>query len=90
MARFTQRHARVIAQKLDCNWREGRGHTLAELVHDGVMIASFGIRRGSKEEGHDYIPRDLHLQRKECWDLHDCALTKEGYLQLMRERGFLR
>lgn len=54
------------------------------------MIASFGIRRGSKEEGHDYIPRDLHLQRKECWDLHDCALTKEGYLQLMRERGFLR
>lgn len=90
MAQFTQKHAELIASKLDCLIREGKRHTRAMLFHQGVLLASFGIRRGSKEAGHDYLPRELHLKQNECWELYDCSLTREAYLQLMRERGKLK
>jgi len=90
MAQFTQKHAELIARKLDCLIREGKRHTRAALFHNGVLLPSFGIRRGSKQTGHDYLPRELHLKQNECWELYDCGLTREAYLQLMRARGKLR
>ncbi len=89
MAQFTRKHADLIARKLDCVMREGKRHTRAAVFENGVLVASFGLRRGSKETGHDYLPRELHLKQSECWALYECSLTREAYLQLMRERGQL-
>ena len=84
---FTQKHANAIAGKLDCVLSEGRKHRLAELYVNDKVVAIFGIRRGSRDESHDFIPKQLHLKQKECWELHDCALSKEQYLEILREKG---
>lgn len=90
MPQFTKQHAEAIAEKLGCNRHEGKRHTRAELFHNGKMIVSFGIRRGSREEGHDYLPSELHLRQKECRELHDCTISAERYLEILAERGVLR
>ena len=90
MPQFTKKHAEAIADKLGCSRHEAKAHTQAELFHNGKMVAHFGIRRGSGEVGHDYLPSELHLRQKECRELYDCALTKDGYLQILSERGLLK
>jgi hypothetical protein len=86
---ITQDHAEFIAKKLGCIPREGRAHKYQELFDGERLILKFGIRRGSKELPHGHIPRDLHLKQKECNQLHDCTISKEQYLQILRDRGYL-
>lgn len=87
MRNFTKQHAQTIATKLACHLSEGKAHTIAEVFEGEVLVARFGIRRGSGELGHDHLPSELHLRRKECKELHDCTLDRHGYIRLMRERG---
>ncbi len=86
---FTQKHAYAIAEKLKCAFREGSAHTYADFYEGGKLIASFGIRRASKEKSHGHIPRDLYLTQKQCRDLHDCTFSKEDYLDTLREKNLL-
>jgi hypothetical protein len=86
---FTQKHAEIIARKLGCVFREGKAHKYAELFEGGKLITRFGIRRGSKEIPHYHLPRELHLKQNECTRLYDCALTKDSYLELLRQKGYL-
>jgi len=86
---FTQKHAHTIAKKLGCSFREGSAHTYADLYEQGKLIVSFGIRRASKEKGHGHIPKNLNLTQKQSWDLHDCTLSKEEYLQTLRDKNLL-
>jgi len=86
---FTQKHAQFIAKKLGCSFREGKAHQYADLFEQGKLIASFGIRRSSKEVGHGYIPRDLNITQKQCRDLHACTFSKEEYLEVLREKNLL-
>ena len=87
MKKFTKEHALTIARKLDCRQREGGAHTVAEVFEGEVLVASFGIRRGSGELGHGHLPSALHLKQKECRELYECTLDRPGYIQLMREKG---
>ena len=84
---FTQKHANAIARKLGCVLVEGRKHKLAEVYFGGKVVASFGIRRASKETSHGFIPQQLHITQKECRELHDGTLTKERYVEILREKG---
>jgi hypothetical protein len=87
---FTQEHARWIAKKLKCSTAEGKAHTIAQMFDDqNRLVVSFGIRRASKEKGHGHIPKDLYLTQKQAWELHDCTMTKEAYLQALREKNLL-
>lgn len=86
---FTQADAQAIAEKLGCVPREGKAHKYHDLIIDDRLIASIGERRASKEKGHGHIARQLHLTQKECRSLSDCPLSREDYLELLRERGFL-
>jgi hypothetical protein len=83
---FTQQHAEAIAKKLKCHMREGRAHRHADVFENGRLIATFGIRRASKEVGHGHLPKDLHLTQKQCRDLHDCTFSREGYIELLHAR----
>ena len=58
---FTQTDARAIAQKLGAEIVPGRKHDLAIFRYEGQWIGQFGIRRASKEVGHDYIPINYTL-----------------------------
>lgn len=87
MRNFTKEHAVKIAKKLECRIIEGKAHTIAEVFSGGVLIAHFGIRRGSAELGHDHLPSALHLRRNECKALYQCTLDRDGYLKLMQEMG---
>jgi hypothetical protein len=84
---FTQRHAEAIAKKLGCTYREASAHKHAELFIAGKLIASFGIRRASKEVPHNHIPRSLYIKQSECRELYDCTMSKDTYLEILRQKG---
>ena len=91
MARIiTKQHAERIAKKLKATYHESRAHKIAEIFHGGVLIASFGIRHGSeKDQGHDHVQDDLHVNGHQAKLLAACPLTLEEWIQIMRDKGFI-
>lgn len=90
MRTITKDHAEIIASKLKCVKREASAHTVAEVFEDGILVARFGIRRGSRELGHGHLPQELHLRKQECARLYECTMDRPKYISLMRERGELQ
>ena len=86
---LTQDDGEAIADKLGCTSYQGRSHKYYELFVDQKLIARFGIRRTSREKGHGHLPRELHVTQKQCRDLSKCPLTKDEYLQILREKNLL-
>ena len=86
---LTQQDARKIAKKLNAEIRPGRRHELAVFRHQGKYVTQFGISRGSKQQSHDYIPRQLFLTYRQCLELLDCSLTLtlEAYLGILGAKG---
>ena len=87
MKKITTEHAKTVASKLACRLNEASAHTVAEVFEGGLLVARFGIRRGSGELGHGHLPSELHLRRMECKQLYECTMDRAGYIQLMRDRG---
>ena len=86
---LTQDGARRIAAKLNAEMQSGRKHDLAVFRYKGKVVAQFGIRRASKAAGHGYIPRQLHVNAKQCRELRDCPLTFEGYVEILVSKGLI-
>ena len=86
---FTQDDAEAIAKKLGCIPDERKGHKYYKLYVQGKLITMFGVRRASKDIGHGHLPKALHITQKQCRDLSNCPLSKDAYLEIMREKGFL-
>lgn len=86
---ITQTDAEAIAKKLLCKFDEAKAHKYAEMYEGELLIVRFGIRRASKEKGHGHIPKALHITQKQCWDLRRCPLSREAYLEILREKGLL-
>jgi hypothetical protein len=80
--------ARKIAKKLKAEIdKSGSAHDIAMVYHDGVLVASFGIRRGSKKNlGHDHIPGELQVGPFFAKQIGRCPKSREDYL---REIGVL-
>ncbi len=89
MRRFTAAEALKIAAKLGCTPVAGGKHEVVRVVVDGRLVAHFGIRRGSGDQGHEFIPKQLYLKRKSCWELHDCTMSREQYIAELRGKGLL-
>ena len=86
---LTQDDAEAIAKKLGCTPDERKGHKYYELFVDEKLVTRFGVRRASKDKGHGHLPRDLHINQKQCRDLSKCPLSKEEYFQILREKNCL-
>jgi hypothetical protein len=56
-----------------------KAHDLAEVYHNGVLIASFGIRRSPKNLPHPHIPNDVGLNRRDTLDLANCPMSVEEW-----------
>lgn len=82
-------HAEKIAKKLDAVYEEGRDHTLAKFYEGGKQIAQFGIRRGKKSLGHDFIPKQIYFPMAKCLRLAQCTLNRPDWIQALRDRGLL-
>ena len=64
MAIITKELALKIVKKLKAKVvTRAKPHDIALVDHEGKMVASFGIRRGSrKDQGHDHIPHQIFLR----------------------------
>ena len=90
MARIINKEKAIrIADKLKAETKKGRqGHQVASIYHEGKLVAYFGIRHGSdKEQGHDHISRDLHVGPRDARLLAQCPLSREGWLDILRQKG---
>lgn len=87
---ITKELAEKIAAKLQAVITNGSAHDLAAVFHDGTVIATFGIRRGSrKTAGHDHIPRDLHVGPGFAKALGRCPKSRQDWLNAMRDQGLI-
>jgi len=92
MARIITKELAVkIAKKLDATIsRTGGAHDLAAVFEDGILVASFGIRRASKKDkGHDHIPADIHVGPRFAKGLGQCPKSREEWIEVLREKGIL-
>jgi hypothetical protein len=87
---LTKVHAEVIARKLKPVMVPGRKHDIAAIKYDGKTIAQFGIRRGSRsDQGHDYIPGQIHVTRQQATLLAQCPMSFEEWIAVLRRKGFI-
>lgn len=88
---MTKDDANKIAVKLGAEIDTKRkAHDLAVVSHDGVDIVHFGIRRGSKRDlPHPHIPKQLHISKKECVELATCTLSKDAWVEKMKQIGVI-
>jgi len=88
---ITKQLAVQIAAKLGAVLQSGkkqRPHDLYRVDEKGLLIATFGIRRGSnKEAGHDHIPRQLFISPRDARDLGQCPMSREQYIQKLKQQG---
>jgi hypothetical protein len=91
MATLTKQHARTIAKKLGAEIDTSpKAHDLALVRHNGAIIATFGIRRGSnKNLPHGHIANDLHISPRQAMNLASCSMTPAQWLERLEEQNVI-
>ena len=79
-----------IAQKLDAQVREGKKHTLVTVHIDDFFVGTYGLSRGSRERSHYHIAKQLGgISPRQARSLSSCSLSKEEYVEIIRDKGLL-
>lgn len=86
---LTKNHAEAIARKLKAVMMPGRKHDIAAIKYNGKTIAQFGIRRGSRDQGHDYIPGQIHVTRQQAALLAQCPMSFKAWITVMKQKGHI-
>lgn len=86
---MTAEHGDLIARKLIAERVEGRGHARVYVKWNGSVVASYGIRRGSRELPHDYISRQIFVTIRQALDLARCPMSRDEYFDVLRMHGHL-
>lgn len=89
MARLTTDHAEKIAGKLGIRPERGRKHDHVYIRWEGRIIASYGIRRGSRQLAHDYVAEQIFLTPREAINLARCPMSRDEYFEVLRTRGHI-
>ena len=85
---FTKKDARKIARKLGATIDKRRtAHDRAIVCFEGRKVAEFGIRRGTGDLPHNFLPNELELRREETFKLAQCEMSKEAYFALWCEKN---
>jgi|SRR5579864_619487 len=65
-------------------------HDMYGVFHNNRLIASFGIRRGSKKDaGHDHVQRELNVSTGFAKQIGICKQYLDDYLARLRTQGLL-
>jgi hypothetical protein len=92
MGGLTKEHARAISKKLGAvsHEKKGRPHELHQVFEAGKVIVLFGIRHSSrKDTGHGHLPSSLHLTPRETRLLADCPMSREEWIEKLKEKGLV-
>ncbi|HEY1716668.1 MAG TPA: hypothetical protein VGH42_00045 [Verrucomicrobiae bacterium] len=90
MKQLVQSDAWAIQEKLKAEIdNSARRHILIKFWHNGVLAIQFGIRRGSGELGHGYIPKEMKISQKECREFRKCNISVEAYVEILKSKGHI-
>lgn len=83
----TKQHAKKIVSKLGAEVVKGtKAHDRAIVYHNGIVVATFGIRRGSNaNSGHGHIPNDLQINQHDTLRLANCPMSREEWIRRVVE-----
>lgn len=87
---LTTKQAERIFRKLEVQPKRSTHHVAGFVVVDGKKTLPVYYSHGSKEMKGPVPHRfrkSLRLSESEFAKLRDCTLSKDGYFQLLRERG---
>ena len=83
--------ARAIADKLKADRKtSGTRHENVQFRYNGVLIFSFGIRRGSGDHGHNFIPSQMHISQKQCREFRRCTISLDAYINILIEKDLVQ
>ena len=85
MKHLTREDAEAIAVKLR-GVRDARApkHEVVRFYYNGKLILGFGIRRGSGEQWHGFIPNQMKLSQMECRLFRKCDISLEEYIEILK------
>lgn len=90
MKQLVQSDAWAIQEKLKAEVdNSARKHILVKFWHNGVLVIQFGIRRGSGELGHGYIPKEMKISQKECREFRKCNISVPQYIEILKAKGHI-
>ena len=90
MKQLVQSDAWAIQEKLKAEIdNTARRHILVKFWHNGVIAIQFGIRRGSGELGHGYIPKEMKISQKQCREFRQCSISVEAYVEILKSKGLI-
>ncbi len=85
---LTASDAEVIARKLQAEFKKKtRRHKIAIIRVNGKEVGRFGIRRGSGDLGHDYIPPQIHVSNQQAQGIAACTVWRLEYETILRLNG---
>ena len=87
---ITKQQTRILIKKLEAvdeTDRSDSAHDIYAVYHEGILVASFGVRRSSKKDmPHPHIPGDLGVNAHYTREIVSCKNNRDDWL---RERGLL-
>ena len=90
-SKLEQRDAKDIARKIGATVDPQGKHQRATLEYNGRIVLTFGIRHGSKTgQGHLVGKNhELKLSATKAIALARCDMTKDEYIEHLRERNII-
>ena len=80
--------AEAMAKKLDADIQLKRtNHAIAIVRVSGKEVGRFGIRRGMNL-GHDYIPRQIHINVRLAFNVSRCTKYRDDYESFLKNTPF--
>jgi len=90
MKPLNREDAEAIATKLRAVRDTGaRKHETVRFFYREKLIFSFGIRRGSGELPHSYIPNQMKISQKECRTFRQCNMSLEKFIEILRVKQII-
>jgi hypothetical protein len=78
----------TIARKLGATIKKkSRRHKIAVIRINGKEMGRFGIRRGSGEQNHNYIARQIHVSMREAEEISECSKYMPDYEVILRRQN---
>jgi len=85
---LTAADGEIIARKLGAIVKKkSRRHKIAVIKINGKEMGRFGIRRGSGEQNHNYIARQIHVSMLEAEEISDCSKYLPDYEAILRRQN---
>jgi hypothetical protein len=84
---ITQEDAVAIKDKLQAEVEPKTKHDVVKFWHNGKIVVSFGIRRGSKELPHPHISLQMFISQKECRLFRQCTISVDEYLAIFKSKS---